>query len=133
MKFGFDLDGTLDKPALRDLANILISAGHEVHVITGTFPEAGDWQNADAKMAKMRRLGIPFTQGFYDPLVRVAQLHILYAVNQEYPRDYRLADLGLRKGALCETLGLTMIFDDSMTYCEMIPKMAGNTVVLQVR
>lgn len=36
MKLGLDIHGVLDKfPFLRDLAALLVSSGHEVHVITG--------------------------------------------------------------------------------------------------
>jgi hypothetical protein len=138
MKIGFDLDGTLDRPAVAELASVLLAAGHEVHIITGVFPEAVDWQDAAAKRQKLRRLGIDFYEGsrMNDSMAVCAGqaiLHILDAVPATFARDYRLADLGLRKGALCEELGITMFFDDSQLYCEMIPKMSGNTVVLQVR
>ena len=134
MKIGFDLDGTLDKPALRDLALTLIDAGWEVHIITGVFPEAKDWQDAPAKRAKLKRLGIPFHERpFIATEEKTAILHILDAVPMNFPRDYRLADLGLRKGAYCELHGITLMLDDSVTYCEMIPKMSGGTTVLQVR
>lgn len=132
MRIGFDLDGTLDRPALRDLALVLLEAGHEVHIITGVFPEAENWQDAPAKRAKLSRLKIPFTEGFLDTR-EGATLHILTAVPSTFDRDYRLADLGLRKGELCERLGIEMFFDDSDKYVEMIPKMAGAVTVLHVR
>ena len=140
MKIAFDLDGVLDKPALAELCRTLVRNGVEVHIITGVFDEAGDWQSAEAKRAKLHRLGVPFRDaelpifdgGCYS-LQLLAVLHVLHAVSESYPRDYRLADLGLRKGEMCERLGISMIFDDSPTYCEIIPRMAGNTTVLQVR
>lgn len=139
MRVGFDLDGTLDKPCLAALAVELMKAGHEVHVITGVFPEAKDWQDAQAKRRKLARIGVPYKETsdgltlLYGEDGYHAQLHILYAVTSTYDRDYRLIDLGLRKGALCEELGIEMFFDDSERYCEMIPKMSGSTTVLHVR
>ena len=144
MKIGFDLDGVLDRPALRDLCLSLLQGQHEVHIITGIFPEAGEWQNMPAKREKMDRLRIPYTAPIMpDPRGGVmlhkhafpgtVMLHVLDAVPPTFDRDYRLADLGLRKGALCERLGIEMFFDDSEEYCKMIPKMSGATTVLQVR
>lgn len=133
MKVGFDLDGTLDRPALRDLALALLESGHEVHIITGVFPEAENWQDGPAKRAKLFRHRVPFYEWPNEPREGAARLHILTAVPSTFDRDYRLADLGLRKGELCERLGIEMFFDDSDKYCEMIPKMAGAVTVLHVR
>jgi len=144
MKIGFDLDGTLDRPAMRALCKHLLRSNQQVYIITGVFPEARGWQDEAAKRAKLERLGIPYyvceeldlnsdkaiLEGdIHDP---VAQLYVLNAVPSTFDRDYRLIDLGLRKGALCERLGVEMFFDDSSTYCEMLPKMSGNTLVLKV-
>lgn len=137
MKIGMDLDGTIDRPAVADLCRALIAAGHDVHIITGVFKESGDWQGIEAKREKLTRRGISFVENAEHrsefSLVNPAVLHVLDAVGPEFDRDYRLADLGLRKGALCEKLDLTLFIDDSLTYCEMIPKMSGGTVVLHVR
>lgn len=137
MNIGFDLDGTLDRPALRDLALSLIRAGHGVYIVTGVFAEAMEWQDAAAKRAKLERLGIPFTEASEfsteTPITgKSAQLVVLQAVASTFSRDYRLADLGLRKGAYCERQGITLFFEDSETYAEMIPKMSGNTTVLLI-
>src|SRR6266478_1724156 len=104
MKIGFDLDGTLDRPHIAELCRVLLAGSHEVHIITGVFPEALGWQD------------------------HKAHLHVLTAMPSTYDRAYRLTDLGLRKGALCEELGITLFLDDSALYCEMIPKMSGNTL-----
>jgi hypothetical protein len=144
MRVAFDLDGTLDRPAIADLARVLLAGGHEVHIITGVFSEAGDWQGAATKRKKLRRIGIPFheDENMLGETIRVidqfpqqgARLHILYAVDHEkYDRDYRLVDLGLRKGALCEQLGIDLVIDDSEMYCKYIPAMSGGTTVLHVR
>lgn len=131
MKIGFDLDGTLDVGPIREVALALLKAGWEVHIITGVFKEAGSWQDADAKRTKLNRLGIPFTE--YPALVAgKARLHILEAVSETYDRAYRLADMGLRKGALCFQLDVELFIDDSDTYCNMIQNMSGDTAVLKV-
>jgi hypothetical protein len=134
MKIGFDLDGTLDRPILANLCKALLAEGHEVHVITGTFSESGAYQAPRAKRAKLMRIGIPFTDGFtgWAPGNGQALLHVLDAVDVKFGTEYRLRDLGLRKGALCEEYGVEVFFDDSEVYCEMIPKMSGGTTVLQV-
>lgn len=140
MRVAFDLDGTLDRPAIAALAKTLLAGGHEVHVITGTFTEAVGWQDSAAKRTKLLRLGIPFRSTVEKGLVsgvpidgNSAVLHILDAVPITFGQDYRLRDLGLRKGALCEVLGIELFLDDSDTYCEMVPKMSGGTQVLHVR
>lgn len=142
MKVGFDLDGTLDRLAILELAKTLLMSEVEIHVITGVFPEAVGWQDAAAKRRKMERLGLPYIENrvsakhIASPAVSpagIVVLHILDAVPLTFDRDYRLADLGLRKGALCEELGISLFIDDSNLYCEMIPKMSGATTVLQVR
>lgn len=139
MKFGFDLDGTLDKKELADLARVLLDAGHEVHVITGVFPDAGDWQSPDAKRAKVLRLGFSYKE-MIPPMNMTEQhglhprkvtLHILNA-DITLGREDRLIGLGLQKGALCETLGIQVFLDDSELYCKMIPSMAGGVSVLRV-
>jgi hypothetical protein len=134
MKVGFDLDGTLDIPSILELARTLLMNEVEVHVITGVFKEASGWQDVGAKHRKLSRLDLPYYEYTIgaSPSPGVAMLHILEAAGQEFDREYRLADLGLRKGALCEVLGLTLFFDDSKLFCQMIPKMSGGTTVLKV-
>lgn len=140
MTFGFDLDGTLDSPAVAELARTLILAGVSVHIITGTFGESGDYQSAEAKERKLVRLRIPFVFPVTDDSGRplrtytpgLATLHVLTAVDPSYGTEYRLRDLGLRKGSLCEELGIDLFVDDSELYCEMIPKMSGGTALLRV-
>jgi len=134
---GFDLDGTLEKPGMAQLLKTLLAAGHEVHIMSGVFLESGPWQDQTAKRMKLVRLQIPIMEPFDLQLAREqrrALLHIVEAVsNKEFDRDYRLADIGLRKGALCFKYGVEIFFDDSALYCEMIPKMSGGTTVIHVR
>ena len=135
IRIGFDLDGCLDKSALAVMARTLMEAGVEVHVITGIFSEAGEWQSEGSKRLKLIQLGIAFRSDWEGatPGKHEAVLHCLRAVDQTFPLDYRLRDLGLRKGALCDRLGISVFFDDSALYCDLIPRMAGDVVVLQVR
>jgi len=139
MKVAFDLDGTLDRKVLADLCKILLDGGHEVSVITGVFSESGAWQGGESKRLKLSRLGIPFNQ--YDELEPVAGFNVQHvarlfvlesAPTAAYTTMDRLRDIGLRKGALCERLGVQMFFDDSSIYCEMVPKMSGDTLTLKV-
>lgn len=133
MKIAFDLDGTLDRPAVRDLALALLKAGHEVHILSGCFTEAGKWQDSTAKMNKLVRLGlVGVGHGYIAPAC--LKIMILPAVDhKQFDRAYRLVDLGLRKGAYCEEHGITLIFDDSEVYCETIPSMCGAQVVRVMR
>jgi hypothetical protein len=130
---GFDLDGVLDRPSIRNLCMTLVTAGARVYIITGVFIEALEWQDAPAKLRKLTRLGIPFTYKGEDHNGGGPVLHVLEAVASTFDRAYRLADLGLRKGALCEELGISLFIEDSELYAEMIPKMSGATTVLLVR
>lgn len=137
MKVGFDLDGVLDRPVLATLLRTLLSAGVEVHIITGTFDESDSWQGPQAKREKLARLNIPYRESI-SPVPgpghpATAVFHCLYAADEHYGLEYRLRDLGMRKGALCEKLGITLFLDDSEIYAKMIPLMSGGTTVLHVR
>ncbi len=138
MRVGFDLDGTLDKPAIALLANALLNAGHYVAIITSHFKEGGDWQSRISKRAKLNKLCIPFEENDYGwtcPTTkdRVAELFILDAVDHSFPLEYRLRDLGLRKGELSLRLDLDLFIDDSAHFCEVFSLMNGATTMLQVR
>jgi len=132
MTIGFDLDGTLDNPNILKLCRTLLTAGSDVHIITGLFAESG-WQDAQAKCRKLDRLGIPFTQNNTVGTAGVARVWMLTAVDESKSLDYRLRDLGLRKGELCERLGISLFVEDSELYCELIPKFSGGTTILQVK
>lgn len=140
IKIGFDLDGTLDKPALAVLARALLSnPAVQLHVITGIFDEAGAWQGENAKYEKLERLGfVTLTPASASSLAGVitppnVRIHFLHAVGPEFGLDYRLRDLGLRKAALTEKEGISVFFDDSKTYCDIMPAMNGGLTILQVR
>lgn len=132
MKVGFDLDGTLDRLAMKDLALSLLSAGHEVFIVSGCFGEAGEWQDETAKLEKLVRLGLAKVGEVPGQYKLPDRLHIevLQAVDhKEFSRDYRLADLGLRKGAYLEKNGIGLMFDDSELYCKLMPAYCGAQIV----
>lgn len=138
MKIGFDLDGTIDSPQMSALVSALLKASVEVHIITGVFDEAGEWQNADAKIQKLQRHGIPailMSDDMRGQLVMdgFARVHVLHAMDTTYPRDYRLVDLALRKGALCDKLGIIIYVEDSELFANHIPHMSRGTQVLLVK
>jgi hypothetical protein len=131
MKIGFDLDGTLDRPGMAELAKVLLAGGHEVFVISGCFDEAGAWQDEGAKWAKLVRLGLAVETDLFPPYMAEPGLHltVLHAVSHEkFDRDYRLADIGLRKGAFIAEQGIQVMFDDSEMYCKLMPAYCGATI-----
>ena len=60
-KYGFDLDGTLTKPAIAQLANDLFDAGHEIYVITGGLADTGEWTE-EARQKLLESLGVRYTE-----------------------------------------------------------------------
>lgn len=63
MKFGFDLDGTLDVPVIREIAAAVLAAGHEVHIITASIEGKPEFSRP-AKLAKLDRLKVKYTHLF---------------------------------------------------------------------
>lgn len=123
MIVGFDMDGTLDRPAILQLAIALDAAGHDVHVISGMFPEdEAPWQNEEAKWDK------------FDKYLRLTNIkfHIVRAlpVSATKNLDYVLRDLNLNKANLLRTLGIELYIDDS-SYTPVMKGMCG-TQLLQV-
>lgn len=94
--YGFDLDGTLDRPALARMANDLYDAGHDVYVVTGGLAEAGEWTLA-ARKRKLKALGVRYTA-----VVRCI--------------DPDIRKLGVLKGTECSRLGIDVLIDDSSSY-----------------
>lgn len=133
MKIGFDLDGTLDTPAIARLCQAMLNEGHTVYIISGVFTEAGDWQSLEAKRRKLQTLGIPHVVWPSTHDRGLAMLYVLESSPAQGDRDYRLADIGLRKGDLCQRLGIEVFVEDSELYCTMIPKMCGAVTVLHLK
>jgi len=127
MKIGFDLDGCLDRERVLWLAKELWHRGHEIHVISGIFTESGTWQSEDSKKAKVMKL--------WTALSGWPSMVTLHVINSSpgIPREDRLVDIGLQKGALCQRLGIAMMFDDSDTYTKVMKAMAGDLIVCHVK
>lgn len=92
MKWGFDLDGTLDHEEILNLANFLFDHGEEVHVLTGFVP-GGDYTE-NAKVAKMQRLGVKCTK-----------LHLCEGFTPE--------EIGYTKAQILNRLNIPIMIDDS--------------------
>lgn len=122
MIIGFDLDGTLDKRGVRDLAYCLYRNRHTVYIITASFKDA-KWQDKKSRLEKLERLGIQVISIDGDRIVDDTDelgvhLIILPAQPVTPAKDmaYVLRDIGMRKGALIEELGIELMFDDSHDY-----------------
>jgi hypothetical protein len=96
--YGFDLDETLDRPALAQLANDLHDAGHEVYVVTGGLSDEGEWTMA-ARQEKLAALGVRCTA-----VIRCI--------------DPDIARVGVLKGQECRRLGIAVMIDDSRLYLD---------------
>jgi hypothetical protein len=133
MTIGFDLDGTLEHPALAALCKALLNDKHVVHIISGSFPEA-KWQNKMAKMDKLEMLGIPFCLAEDEVQTEGdAILHVIDGLDgKKHTPETRRIDIGMRKGALCFELGIEIYIDNSADYCKLIPSMNRAVAVLQV-
>lgn len=131
MKIGFDLDGTLDRPAVRELAFQLLEAGVEVHIISGYFAE-GEWQHPKAKYAKLVRMGFGHWNWINEFFVPECQHLVVSFIDQpdtERDTEYRLRNIALRKGAYCEEHGIDIMFDDSELYVKLMPAFCGTQMV----
>lgn len=134
MVIGFDLDGTLDHPALADMCRAMLLAGHEVHIISGRFPEAGSWQDVEEKRQKLDAMNIFHFMDGEEAQEDAAMLHVLDAVeHKKFDIDYRRGDLGMRKGDLCRRLGVQVYIDDSASFCESFRAMNRGCALLQVK
>lgn len=126
------MDGTCDRPAVLRLVKELLAAGHEVFIITGIFPEAGDWQNETAKLDKLVRLGLAkqLKEHIYDlTVLGNLRFHAVVTVGPDFDRDYRLTDIAFRKATYIEEKGIELMFDDSEYYIKMMPAFCGAQMV----
>lgn len=132
MKVAFDLDGTLDRPAVLTLCKELLNEGHSVHIVSGMFLES-NWQLANDKLAKLARMGLikrsTVLQDAYELPINLRVKFIEAVDHAKFDRDYRLADIGLRKGAYLSEQGIDIMFDDSELYCKLMPAYCGTQIV----
>lgn len=108
--YAFDLDGTLDRPELAQLANDLLAAGHEVHVVTGAQADIGEW-TLEARHAKLASLG-----------VSPSAIHRCFGLTYE--------EIGRKKREVCDSIGAILVFDDANSYVRQLQY--GKACVLQV-
>lgn len=100
MNFGFDIDGTITRApeALWAIADALLTAGHQVHVLTGTMDEVLTAQHMLDREAQLN------AHGFMD----WTQLHIV------------LAPHAANKAQYCVDNGIVLMFEDSEHYSKAI-------------
>jgi len=111
MKWGFDLDGTLDHEEIRDLANFLYDHGQEVHVLTGFVPEGG--YTAEMKSEKLRRLG-----------VRCTQVHLCEGESMQ--------DIGYTKAQTLNRLGIKFMVDDDPEFVKQMVYYSSARILMVV-
>lgn len=111
MKWGFDLDGTLSHEDIRDLANALFDAGHEVHVLTGFVPDGG--YTADMKVAKLKRLEVKYTK-----------LHLCEGETME--------DIGYTKAMIVRREGIKLMIDDDPTFVRQMVYYTNQPILMVV-
>ena len=115
MKIGFDLDGTLDRPVIAQMANMYFDAGFEVHVITVCqLAQAGYITSKADKIKKLEKLGVRYTK-----------LHLV--------RGATYSECGVAKADVINKEGIVLMFDDAPTFVKMITKFAPTCVVLEVQ
>lgn len=112
MKWGFDLDGTLDHEEIRTLANFLYDSGQEVHVLTGFVP-SGNYTE-QMKQDKLKRLGI-----------RCTQVHLCEGETME--------EIGYTKAQVLNRLGIGFMVDDDPTFVKQMVHYSTARVLLIVR
>jgi hypothetical protein len=112
MKWGFDLDGTLDHEEIRALANFLFDAGKEVHVLTGFVPTGR--YTEQMKLAKLARLGI-----------RCTQVHLCEGDTME--------EIGYTKAQTLNRLGIAFMVDDDPTFVKQMVHYSTARILMVVR
>jgi len=113
MKIGFDLDMTLDRPELAELAGMLFSKGCEIHIITVARMGDGYHSTREQKQEKLKQLGVPY--------------HYLHLVGGD-----SFEQAGLRKASVVAREGIKIFIDDSSTFCTVVADQT-DAVVLRVR
>ena len=112
MRWGFDLDGTLDHLEIRNLANFLFDQGEEVHVLTGFVP--GGSYTAVMKAEKLQRLGCRYTR-----------LHLCEGQTME--------EIGYAKSVLLNRHGIALMVDDDPTFLKQMAYYSRARLLMVVR
>lgn len=105
MKFGFDLDGTLDREEVAEMARALYNAGHEIHVLTVGRLGPRYESTRELKELKLAHLKVPYSF-----------LHLVEGDN--------FSEAGYAKAQIINREGIVTMIDDSSTMCH---KMAEYT------
>jgi ABC-type arginine/histidine transport system permease subunit len=102
MNFGFDIDGTITRSpeALWAIADALLAAGHEVHVLTGTMDTVLLDSHFEGRVTQL------LAHGFN----AWSHLHIVLSPHAKNKAQY------------CVDNDIVLMFEDSETYSEAISK-----------
>lgn len=111
MKWGFDLDGTLDLTEIRDLANFLYDHGEEVHILTGFVP--GGNYTANMKTEKIARLGIKCTQ-----------LHLCEGESNE--------EIGYTKAQVLNNFNIPIMIDDDPVFVKQMAHYSNARILMVI-
>lgn len=111
MKWGFDLDGTLDHIEIRDMCNALYDAGHEIHILTGFVPGGG--YTAEDKLAKIERLGVKYSK-----------LHLCEGDTME--------DIGYTKAQILRNYNIPLMIDDDPTFVKQMAYYSTSRILMVI-
>jgi len=112
MKFGFDLDGTLDHEEIRTISNALFDAGHEIHILTGFIP-TGTY-TSQQKLDKIARLGVKYTK-----------LHLCEGATME--------EMGYVKAQILRQYDIPFMIDDDPTFVKQMTYYSTSRIVMVIR
>lgn len=109
---GCDIDGTItaDPDAYREILSALVSAGHEVHVITAGDPSRPDWHMSPADRVE-QLLRYDLVQGR-----DYTMLHVADGDDKE--------EMGAAKRDICEQFGVVFMFENDETFAAEISQVA---------
>lgn len=110
MKFGFDLDGTLDRPEIAEMARALFRAGHEIHVITVGRLGPRAWGTIELKKLRLESLGVPYTK-----------VHIV--------EGDTYTEAGQAKAAVINREDIVTMIDDSTTMSKEMARGTGASIM----
>lgn len=117
MKIAFDIDGTLTIPAIKNLANALHNAGHDIYIITGGLRKPHEDHKIGTRTkhrrAQLKELGVTPTK-----------LFVCVGITTE--------EVAREKALICNDAQIELIFEDSRLYIDTIRK-CTKTIVVDVK
>lgn len=119
MIYAFDIDGTLTRypEMLGEMMKALWRQGHEIIVITGCLTASPTTE--DQREAQLYNLKPQICFGTHYTKVHVVQ-------------GDTTDDVARGKGELCKKLGVSVMFEDTIQWCEIIRKLSPDTAVLWI-